>query len=68
MPWFSTKYYAICGNCYTIFRITEQGAEEAKVALKNETDAEYNLRSCPKCGSFNSVNDESCGICKGRIH
>jgi len=66
VPWFSTKYFAICGNCGTIFRITKECAEEAEKASKNETDAEYNVFTCPKCSSFNSASHKFCGICGTR--
>ena len=63
IPRFSTSYFTICGNCHTVFRITKQAAEEAERASKNETDAEYNIRVCPECSSFNSKNQKLCGIC-----
>jgi len=37
VPWFSTGYYSVCGNCYTIFKITKEVAEEAERAAKSET-------------------------------
>ena len=38
VPWFSTRYYSICGNCYTIFKIDKERAEEAERVAKNEAD------------------------------
>ncbi|UCH51508.1 MAG: hypothetical protein JSV54_01725 [Chloroflexota bacterium] len=66
VPWFSTKYFAICGNCGTIFRITKKCVQEAEAASKKGADAEFNVFACPKCHSFNAASQKSCGICGAR--
>lgn len=74
IPWFSTKYYATCGNCFNTFGIDKKSAQEVERPTKEPVRAKQQQYGetqrvflCSNCGSLNAEGYQFCGTCGARL-
>jgi len=62
IPWWSTKYYVTCGNCFNTFKISNEQMQR----IKREIDTQNQINDgnlCPKCHNQIVPGARFCGTC-----
>jgi len=66
MPWWSTTYYATCGNCFSTLKIDKQIMKQVERGIVMQSRGYLPDKRCKNCGANIDTNQRfcaNCGVC-----
>lgn len=80
IPWWSTKYFATCGNCFGTVKLDKKRMQEIESTATGRKKARMNYEqtveqgrvvqatiTCANCGSQSASGCQFCGTCGARL-